>query len=160
MKERWLDSVGRVVTRSLTVPAFLIVVTLALLTGGLMAFLAVRSGGDESYRLTGTWQIGLIVHRGPSPGSVGQSLSCTARLSETDTVLDGEMECDRFGASQDVSGFVFSQSNDVRIAASFAATTIEVLAETVSPNQLIGSWEDSQGLAGRFVAIKEQTAPD
>ena len=147
-------------TRSLTVPAFLIVVTLALLTGGLMAFLAVRSGGAESYRLTGTWQIGLIVHRGPSPGSVGQSLSCTARLSETDTVLDGEMECDLFGASKDVSGFVFSQSDDVRIAASFAATTIEVLAEVVSPNQLIGSWEDSQGFAGRFVAIKEQTAPD
>jgi len=150
MTERWQD----IAERAVTLPALVVVAVLVLLAGGLVVFVAVQSGDGESHPLTGTWQIGLVVHRGPSPGSVGQSLSCTARLNETDTVLDGEMECDLFGASQEVSGFAFSQSDNVRLAASFAVTTVEVQAKVVSPNQMIGSWEDGQGFAGRFVAIK------
>lgn len=139
-------------------PAFIILAALALLAGGILSVVAFRSGTAAGVDATGKWSVGLIVHRGPEAERVGQSASCTGTLRQTGIAIEGELECDLLGTSREVTGFVFAQSNDVRIVALFPETTIEISAETVSAIQMIGSWEDSQGFEGRFVATKVELA--
>ncbi len=160
MKERWLDSIRGAMTRGLTVSAFVILMTLALLAGGLVAFVVVRSGDDEAHQLAGRWTVGLRTQRGPEAELVGQSLSCRSILTQTGTTLSGELECDSQGTKATIQGFVLAGRDDLRLSAEFDDFIIDILAQVVSPVQLVGSWEDSQGFTGRFVAIKDQLASD
>ena len=144
----------------MTLPALLVLVVLALLAGGLVAFVAVQPNGAEGHELAGFWTVGLTTQRGPEAERVGQSLSCEANLIQTGSVLAGELECDSQGAKAPVEGFVLAGRDDLRLSAPFDDVSIDILALAVSPVQLVGSWEDSQGFAGRFVAIRDPLAPD
>lgn len=155
-----MERLQRLADRGVGFPAVLVLTVAALLAGGVLAFVAVQSGGSEAPRLTGVWRIGLTVQDGPVRGNVNQSISCIASLTEEGGVLGGELNCDSFGTSQEVSGFVFPQSNLVRLVAASSETTVEVLAEVVSPNQMVGSWQDGRGFGGRFVAIRSQLPLD
>ena len=156
MRKRW----HAIAERAVTLPALLALVVLALLAGGLVAFVAIQSGGDEVYHLAGNWTIGLITQRGPEAARVGQTLSCRSILRQNGTALTGEMECDSQGTNATVEGFALTGRDDLRLSAEFDDVVIDILARVVSPVQLVGSWEDSQGFAGRFVAIREKAASD
>lgn len=152
---RWFPRNRNVKNTSFFLP---VVAVLALAIAGSISLVALRSGVAEGIDVTGEWHIGLTVHRGPVQELVGQSVYCTASLSETNNVLQGAMDCDLVGASQEMTGFVFPYGNDIRISTSFSQVTIEILAQTVSSIQMIGSWNDSQGFEGRFVATKVELA--
>ncbi len=153
---RWLGSARRVSILSAGWPVTVIGAVAVLFTAGLISLVALRSGSVERDYVTGSWRIGLVVHNGPVLDSIGESLSCSGVFDQVGTAIEGELDCSVLGRSAEVTGFVSFDRDAVGITAQFDQSTLEIVAEVISSVQIVGSWEDSQGFSGRFVAIREQ----
>lgn len=151
---RWFPRNSNVMSTSFLLPLAAVVAVLALAVASLISFVALRSEMADGIDVTGEWQIGLVVHRGPDQERVGLSLSCRGIFVQTGTTMEGEFDCGALGRAVDVTGFVSFSPDAVTMSVPFTGSTLEVLADVVSSVQLIGSWEDSQGFAGRFVAVR------
>ena len=136
-------------------PLLLLVGLVAGLTSlGLISAVALRSGGPETVNLAGRWQLAFVSHEGPDRALIGVWVSCHGTLGQVSTQLDGRIQCDGFARAGRVTGFAAPNRDQAFLSAELGVSTIELAVDVVSSVQMEGSWEDSQGFAGRFVAIR------
>lgn len=131
----------------------------ALVIGALTAAVACKSEAGPATNVTGEWRFAFGIRSAPVDTSVGESFSCQASLRQTINTIGGQMTCSALAASADITGFGASNRAEAFVSAQFEDSTLEVSADTVLSAQMAGTWESDQGLAGRFVAIRDLSQP-
>lgn len=127
----------------------------ALVIAALVAAVAFGSEAGPATKVAGEWRFALDIQSAPAGANAGEFLSCQASLNQDITTIEGQMTCSSLGAPAAITGFAASNRPAAFLSAQFEDSTLEASADTVLSAQMTGTWESSQGLAGRFVAIRE-----